>query len=134
MASSKSNHLPKALLPNTLPLGIMAPRNPFWGDIALYIAPLKWLMITQVGKKNQETVTSGISQVCMTFLLQMQPELPSCLSLPKQPPHLRRAFRRNPAQSRTGRGRQCPPSVKIKVNRLGSAEAGRGDEERAAVK
>lgn len=72
MASSKSNHLPKASLPNTLPLGIMAPRNPFWGDIALSIAPLKWLMITQVGKKNQETVTSGISQVCMTFLLQTQ--------------------------------------------------------------
>lgn len=72
MASCKSNHLPKASLPNTLPLRITAPRNPFWGNIALSIAPLKCLMITQVGKRNQESVTSGISQVCMTFLLQKQ--------------------------------------------------------------
>lgn len=72
MASSKSNHLPKASLPNTVPLGIMAPRNLFLGHIALCIAPLKCLMITQIGKRNQESVTSGISQVCMTLLLQKQ--------------------------------------------------------------
>ena len=47
-------------------------RNPFLGHIALCIAPLKCLMITQIGKRNQESVTSGISQVCMTLLLQKQ--------------------------------------------------------------
>lgn len=36
--------------------------------------------------------------------------------------------------SRTGRGRLCPLHGKIKVDQLGNAEAGRGDEKRAAVK
>lgn len=63
MASSKSNHLPKASLPNPLPLRITAPRNPFWGNIALSIAPLKCLMITQIGKRNQDSDLWDLSGV-----------------------------------------------------------------------
>lgn len=96
--SPKSNHLPKGFTSKIPPSGDYGSKNLFWGHIALCIAPLK--LPDDNSDWEEKPRISDLWDLSGVHDIPTSEASWSCraaLSSQKQPPHLRRAFKRNPA-------------------------------------